>query len=122
MRRWLAFSGLVLFLFGCGATAADAHVIASTGYSTVAQDGSRVNYLLSLEYAVLARAVACEPAVQNLSIGKRAGQPYADLALTFACPGSSGSFHLRYKVFQDADAVVDDHLNQVATCPSRVAR
>ncbi|GAA1583216.1 hypothetical protein GCM10009789_41290 [Kribbella sancticallisti] len=151
MRRLLAFSGLVLFLFGAAVTTADAHVIASTGYSTVTQDGARVDYLLSLEYAVLARAVdlgapatddaqraealhrnearleeyldervvvsldgaACEPAIRRTSIGKRADQPYADLALTFVCPGSSGLFHLRYKVFQDTDAVVDDHLNQV---------
>jgi hydrogenase/urease accessory protein HupE len=151
MRRWLVFCGLMFFLFGSGVSAAEAHVIASTGYSTVSQDGQRVNYLLSLEYDVLARAVdlgapatddgqrsaalqahetqlaeylddrlivsldgaACEPAMQSTAIGKRAEKAYADLALVFTCPGSSGSFHLQYKVFQDSDAVVDDHVNQV---------
>lgn len=151
MRRWAVFSGLVLFLFGCGVATADAHVIASTGYSTVTQEGERVNYLLSLEYAVMARAVdlgapvdddarreealeaagprlteylderlvvsldgaACEPELAGTSIAKRAGKPYADLALTFSCPGSTGSFQLLYKVFQDSDAVADDHTNQV---------
>ena len=57
MRRLLAFSGLVLFPFTLGAATASAHVIASTGYSTVRQTGSQVTYQLSLEYAVLARAV-----------------------------------------------------------------
>lgn len=151
MRRWLVLCGLVLGLFGVGVSTADAHVIASTGYSTVSQDGSRVDYLLSLEYAVLARAVdlgapveddaqreealeaarpklaeylrervvvsldgaACEPELAGTSIAPRAGKPYADLALTFSCPGSTGSFHLLYKVFQDSDAVADDHTNLV---------
>jgi hypothetical protein len=57
MRRLLAFSGLVLFLFTLQSATASAHVIASTGYSTVRQTGSQVTYQLSLEYAVLARAV-----------------------------------------------------------------
>jgi hydrogenase/urease accessory protein HupE len=64
MRRLLALSGLaILFTVGvsllltAGAGIASAHVIASTGYSTVHQTGSRVTYQLSLEYAVLARAV-----------------------------------------------------------------
>ncbi|WP_020387705.1 hypothetical protein [Kribbella catacumbae] len=157
MRRWAIFSGLVLVLFGCGVATADAHVIASTGYSTVTQDGQRVNYLLSLEYAVLARAVdlgapvdddarreealeaagprlteylderlvvsldgaACEPGLAGTSIASRAGKPYAELALTFSCPGSTGSLHLLYKVFQDADAVADDHTNLVAQLQTR---
>lgn len=57
MRRLLAFSGLLFLLVTAGATTASAHVIASTGYSTVHQDGDRVTYRLSLEYDVLARAV-----------------------------------------------------------------
>ncbi|WP_433021404.1 HupE/UreJ family protein [Kribbella sp. CA-294648] len=151
MRRWLVFGGLLCCLLGFGAGTADAHVIASTGYSTVTQEGDRVDYRLSLEYAVLARAVdlgvpadddaqreqalaaarprlmeylderlvvsldgaACEPELTGTSIAKRAGTPYAELALTFSCPGSTGSFHLRYQVFQDSDAVADDHTNQV---------
>jgi hydrogenase/urease accessory protein HupE len=57
MRRVLVVSGLLALLFLTGASSASAHVIASTGYSTVHQDGSRVTWLLSLEYDVLARAV-----------------------------------------------------------------
>ncbi|WP_406057223.1 HupE/UreJ family protein [Kribbella sp. NBC_00889] len=57
MRRLLVGIGLLVLLFLTGASAASAHVIASTGYSTVHQDGSRVTYLLSLEYDVLGRAV-----------------------------------------------------------------
>lgn len=151
MRRCLAFCGLLLFLLGGGATTAEAHVIASTGYSTITQDGPEVGYLLSLEYGVLARAVdlgptaaddaereqallagrqtieqyldervvvsldgaACEPALRSTSISSRAEKPYADLALTFTCAGSAGSYRLQYKVFEEAEAVADDHTNLV---------
>ncbi|MEU4293405.1 HupE/UreJ family protein [Kribbella sp. NPDC026596] len=57
MRRLLVVAGLLVLLFLGGASSASAHVIASTGYSDVHQDGSRVTWLLSLEYDVLARAV-----------------------------------------------------------------
>src|SRR6185295_6856225 len=57
MRRLLVVIGLVGLLFVSGASSAAAHVIASTGYSTVHQDGARVTWLLSLEYDVLGRAV-----------------------------------------------------------------
>ena len=57
MRRLFVVIGLVGLLFVSGASSASAHVIASTGYSTVHQDGSRVTWLLSLEYDVLGRAV-----------------------------------------------------------------
>lgn len=150
MRRCLAFCGLLLFLLGGGATTAEAHVVASTGYSTITQDGPEVSYLLSLEYAVLARAVelapaaddsereqalqagherlaeyldervivsvdgaACEPALASTSISSRAEKPYADLALTFACAGSTGSYRLQYEVFAASEAVADDHTNLV---------
>ena len=53
--------GLLVLLFLAGASSASAHVIASTGYSTVHQDGSRVTWLLSLEYDVLGRAKAIQP-------------------------------------------------------------
>jgi hydrogenase/urease accessory protein HupE len=49
--------GLLVLLCVGGAAGASAHVIASTGYSTVRQDGPRVTWLLSLEYDVLGRAV-----------------------------------------------------------------
>ena len=151
MRRWMTFCGLVFFLLGCGVSTAQAHVIASTGYSTVTQDGQQVNYLLSLEYDVLARAVdlgapatdddhrkqaledakdrleeyldprvvvsldgaACEPVLQSTSVSQRAQKAYAELALTFTCAGSQGAYHLQYKVFEDSEAVADDHTNLV---------
>ncbi|WP_442913220.1 outer membrane protein assembly factor BamB family protein [Kribbella sp. CA-293567] len=50
MRRWLVCSGMILFLLGGGVatSTAEAHVIATAGYSTVTQDGDQVSYLLSL--------------------------------------------------------------------------
>ncbi|WP_350277319.1 HupE/UreJ family protein [Kribbella sp. HUAS MG21] len=57
MRRVLVGLGLLVLLFLGTAGSASAHVIASTGYSTVSQDGQRVTWSLSLEYDVLARAV-----------------------------------------------------------------
>jgi hypothetical protein len=70
MRRLLTLLGLLAALALAGTTAASAHVIASTGYATVTQDGSRVNFQLSLEYAVLVRAVDLgEPATDD---GQRA--------------------------------------------------
>ncbi|TCC24368.1 HupE/UreJ family protein [Kribbella sindirgiensis] len=58
MRRLLVLTGLTVLLFLTGASSASAHVIASTGYSSVHQEGNRVTWLLSLEYDVLSRAVA----------------------------------------------------------------
>lgn len=136
MRRLLAVFGLLVLLSIAGTTAASAHVIASTGYSTVRQDGQQVNYLLSLEYDVLTRAVdpndkpgleeyldkrvivsldgaACEPALQSTSTSERASKTYADIALSFSCPGSQGSFRIQYDVFAEAEAVADDHTNLV---------
>ncbi|ADB31690.1 conserved hypothetical protein [Kribbella flavida DSM 17836] len=151
MRRLLACAGLLLFLILAAVPTASAHVIASTGYSTVHQDGRQVSYRLSLEYAVLARAVdlgapasddgqraraldaakpaletyldervvvsvdgaACEPHLASTSVGARAGTPYADLGLTYACPGEQGVFRLQYSVFAEAEAVADDHTNLV---------
>lgn len=149
MRRVLAGFGLLVLLFLTGASSASAHVIASTGYSTVHQDGNRVTWLLSLEYDVLARAVdlgqpvnddgqraqaldktkdqiatylhdrmvvsvdgaACEPALETTAVSQRATKSYADLGLVFECPGSTGTFSLKYDVFDTAEAVADDHTN-----------
>ncbi|TWD83159.1 hydrogenase/urease accessory protein HupE [Kribbella amoyensis] len=150
-RRLLAVAGLVLFLLAGGAATASAHVIASTGYATVHQDGHRVTYQLSLEYAVLARAVdlgapatddgrraqaldagkpaiaeylhdrvvvaldgaACEPELETTSVGQRAQKAYAELGLVYTCAGDGGSYHLKYTVFGDEEAVADDHTNLV---------
>jgi hydrogenase/urease accessory protein HupE len=151
MRRLFTLLGLLVILALAGTTAASAHVIASTGYATVTQDGRQVNVQLSLEYAVLARAVdlgapatddgqrsqaldrakpvletylhdrvvvsldgaACESQLATTSVGSRAGTPYAELGLAYACAGDRGVFRLHYTVFGDAEAVADDHTNLV---------
>jgi len=60
-RRCSTFVG-VLFLFLLAGTAtASAHVIDSTGYSTVQQNGQEVSYVLSLEYDILIKAVDLGP-------------------------------------------------------------
>ena len=57
---------------------------------------------------------ACEQQLRGTSVDTRADQPgkaYAVLDLVFACPGSAGSFRIRYGVFAEAEAVADDHTN-----------
>ena len=57
--------------------------------------------------------MACEIALVGTSVGERDATPYAQLALEFACPGSSGAYQLQYDVFAETEAVVDGHSNVV---------
>lgn len=56
---------------------------------------------------------ACEPELAGTSVGEREESPYADLHLTYSCPGSSGGYTLTYDVFSEADAAADGHTNIV---------
>lgn len=96
MRRLLTFLGLLAALALAGTTAASAHVIASTGYASVTQDGSQVNFQLSLEYAVLARAV--DLGVPAAADGQRAK------ALDNAKPALATYLHDRVVVSLDGAA------------------
>lgn len=82
MRRMLVGLGLLVLLLVGGAGTASAHVIASTGYSAVRQDGQRVTWQLSLEYDVLARAVDLGPPGtddgQRARALETAGEPIAE--------------------------------------------
>jgi hydrogenase/urease accessory protein HupE len=136
------------------ATTAQAHVRETMGYSTVTANGRQVNYLLELEYEVLARTVdlgpdaaaaaddaararaleagtgaltaylgerlrvfldgaACEMTLVGTSPGRRGEAPYAQLQLSYACPGESGAHRIEYHVFGEDEAVVEDHSNVV---------
>ncbi|MFJ3407725.1 HupE/UreJ family protein [Promicromonospora sp. NPDC090134] len=61
MRRAVALLGVAVIMALFGASAASAHVIASSGYSEITQDGSNVSYKLSLEYSILNRAIVLSP-------------------------------------------------------------
>jgi HupE / UreJ protein len=56
--------------------------------------------------------VRCEGAVEQVGRERRAEAEYATILLAYDCPGSpSGAYEVRYGVFSEADAVVDDHTN-----------
>jgi hypothetical protein len=126
MKRALAGALVLLVL---APAAGWAHVRSTAGYAEVRQDGSAVHYGLSLERDLLAAAagddlegylvprvqvlldgVACEGALVGTSPERREGRAYTRALLEYECAGSpTGAFELRYGVFTDGDAVVDDH-------------
>ncbi|MFJ5861277.1 HupE/UreJ family protein [Pseudarthrobacter sp. NPDC092439] len=61
LRRSAGLLLLIIAFLGTGILPASAHVRDSTGYSRVTADGPSVSYDLSLEYAMLARAVDLGP-------------------------------------------------------------
>jgi hypothetical protein len=131
MRAALAAA---LMLLALAPAASWAHIRSTAGYAEVRQDGATVSYALSLERSVLARAgattdaaleaylvprvqvlldgVACEGAMEGSGSEQRDGRPYIRALLSYHCAGSpSGRYEIRYGVFTEADAVVDDHTN-----------
>jgi HupE / UreJ protein len=111
-----------------------AHIRSTAGYAEIRQDGATVSYELSLERAVLVRAdattdaalaaylvprvqvlldgVACEGALERAGSDQRDGRAYTRALLSYHCAGSpTGAYEVRYGVFTEADAVVDDHTN-----------
>ena len=54
---------------------------------------------------------ACEQALEGLEVTARDGVPYALLDLEYDCPGSNGSYQIKYNVFTDSDAAADNHTN-----------
>lgn len=54
----------------------------------------------------------CKGVVEGADVQQRQETSYATVAISFACPGSAGgSYEVRYGVFAESDAVVDDHSN-----------
>ncbi len=71
-RRFALLTGALFVLALLGTAPATAHVIASTGYSSISQDGQQVTYRLSLEYAILTKAVDLGPDATNPDRGEEA--------------------------------------------------
>jgi hypothetical protein len=125
--RWALAGALVLLALA--PTASQAHVRSTAGYAQVSQDGATVRYALSLERRLLDAAagaeteaylvervrvlldgVQCEGALVGTADEQREGRAYTRALLEYDCAGSpSGAYEIRYGVFSDADAVVDDH-------------
>jgi hypothetical protein len=130
MKRALA--GALVLLALAPATAA-AHIRSTAGFAQIRQEGGSVRYELSLERDLLAKAavgaddaaiatylvprvqvlldgVGCEGALRGTTSEQRNGRAYTRALLEYDCAGSpTGAYDLRYGVFADADAVVDDH-------------
>jgi hypothetical protein len=121
----------VLALLMLAPAASQAHVRSTAGYAEIRQEGAVVRYELSLERKLLDRAagadvegylvgrvqvlldgVRCEGEFAGTAPEERDGRAYTRAALEYDCAGSSsGAYEVRYLVFTDADAIVDDHTN-----------
>ena len=122
----------VLALLMLAPAASQAHVRSTAGYGEIEQDGATVRYELSLERQLLTAAagerdaaieayladrvqvlldgVACEGALAGTAPERRDDRAYVRAHMEYECAGSpSGAYEVRYGVFTDADAVVDDH-------------
>ena len=122
----------VLALLMFAPAASQAHVRSTAGYGEIRQERATVRYDLSLERQLLTAAagerdaaiegylvervqilldgVACEGALAGTAPERRDGRDYVRAHLEYECAGSpSGAYTVRYGVFTDADAVVDDH-------------
>jgi len=126
VRRALAGA---LVLLAIAPAASTAHVRSTAGFAQVRQHGATVHYDLSVERRLLDAAagtqieaylvervrvlldgVECEGALRGTGDEQREGRAYTRALLAYHCHGSpSGAYELRYGVFSDADAVVDDH-------------
>jgi hypothetical protein len=81
-----------------------------------ALDGNRdaLTAYLETRVEVFLDEVACPMRLAGTGVEQRQGIGYARLVLLFQCPGSpSGSYRVDYRVFAQADGVVDDHVNLV---------
>ena len=123
-----ALAGVVALLMLVPA-ASQAHVRSTAGYAEIRQAGSAVRYELSLERRLLEAAagadveaylvqrvnvlldgVQCEGELAGTAAERRDGRAHTRAVLDFDCAGSpSGAYEVRYGVFTDDDAVVDDH-------------
>ena len=58
--------------------------------------------------------VVCESVLTRTGVLRLQDRPYARAVLTFTCPGASdGSYRVRYDVFGERDAIVDEHTSIV---------
>jgi HupE / UreJ protein len=79
----------------------------------VESQGRLARYLLA-RVTVSLDGVQCAGTLQQTGLVQRQETPYVESALEFQCPGDpDGSYRVRYDVFSDTDAVVDNHTNVV---------
>lgn len=69
---------------------------------------------LAERVSVFMDGAACEAALADTAAVARDGVPFARLDLTYSCPGDSGSYVIKYRVFTAEDAAADDHSNIVS--------
>jgi hypothetical protein len=126
-----AAPALALVLLALAPATSWAHVRSTAGYAQIRQDGAAVRYELSLERELLHAAagrdveaylvdrvrvlldgVECAGALSGVAPERRDGRAYTRALLEYDCAGSpSGAYEIRYGVFAESDAVVDDHTN-----------
>jgi len=127
LRRCFGLLGFVVCLLLSGASAASAHVTDSVGYSTVRQDGQRVLYHLSLEYAILAKAVDLGPQapdaaddaqrLQALKSGTASLSHYLGQRVAVSLDGAACEFNLRGSAVSTRDQTPYADLDLLFTCP-----
>ncbi|MCI2420257.1 HupE/UreJ family protein [Saccharopolyspora sp. K220] len=72
----------------------------------------RLASYLTERVTVSVDGVQCEAELVGTGVEDRQGLRYAHSSLVYSCPGSpSGAFTVRYGVFSETDAVVDDQIN-----------
>ena len=118
-RRFALLTGALFLLALLGTAPATAHVIASTGYSSISQTGEQVSYRLSLEYAILARAVGLGPDATDdaLDAGGAALQAYLDERVVVYVGGAACEQRLRGSTTGTRDATPYAELDLLFDCP-----
>jgi hypothetical protein len=76
------------------------------------QQRGRLEAYLTERVTVSLDGVRCPGRLARAEVGDNQGKASARLLLVHDCPGSSsGAYAVRYGVFSESDAVVDDHIN-----------
>ena len=73
----------------------------------------RIATYLEPNVRVFLDGIECHGVADSIGVRQRDDRPYAVVSLAYQCPAPSGSFELRYGVFSDETAVVDEHINVV---------
>jgi hydrogenase/urease accessory protein HupE len=127
VRRCFALFGVCFFFLILGTTTASAHVIDSTGYSTVHQEGQEVSYALSLEYGILIKAVDLGPAAasatdntqreQALEAGAANLEAYLDERVIVSLDGAACEPALQGSSIRERDQTPYAEFDLVFSCP-----
>jgi hydrogenase/urease accessory protein HupE len=126
----LALLGSALAVAVLGAPPAAAHVVATTGYSSVTQQGPQVSYELSLEYAILVKAVDLGPGAasagdeESQQAAVQAGRPalehYLDQRVVVSLDSAACEPSLQSVAIKKRDSVAYAQLTLLFACPGSV--